>query len=746
MQFLSQIDFLYFSREYLKAAVLVCLLSVWVLVALFYYLNHYTKRRYFTIWTAAWLFYALWITLTFGMGGEKTRPLLLMFQQWCVGVAAVFLFWGSQRFLGERVPQRLIGWFLAFLLVCSYTGAFYLDHPLEMEVPLFGLIGGASLFTAWSFFKYRRKRGYVGATLLTVGFTLWGIYMISYPFLDSKDLISIALFISAVIQLLVAVSMIILVLEEVRSTQQTAVERIHTGNVERDALQTKVASTEERYRSLFEHAGEAIVITSTDDFRILELNHAAQRLLGITQAEASRQLLSAFCQTKLSGAASPRSSEEWFESIRRERPLNLTRKNGEAVPAEVDGTKIDFGGRPGYQFFLREITERARLEQQLRQAEKLSALGQMISGVAHELNNPLAVVRGYLELILTHHDLQPQTRTDLEKAARESERAAKLVRNFLSFAREGPVHRKKINFNELIQRVAELRKADFNRAGVELALDLAPGLPDVLANPDQIQQVLINLIDNALHAVAGMPKRGKLKIRTQQKDEHAHIAVEDSGPGVPAELETKIFEPFFTTKPVGTGTGLGLSIAHSIMTEHKGRIFSHRSSLGGACFVLEFPLTEPDTETLPAEESGFFSKPAAPPKHFGNILVLDDEKALAEMLGEMLDILGHKTLLSHSAGRALELIETHSFDVIISDFRMPGLDGRQFYELAKQKQPELAQRIIFLTGDVVNEETQAFIRSTGNPHLEKPFNLTKIRQAVDEVLAKTAAARVFGSC
>jgi CheY-like chemotaxis protein len=181
------------------------------------------------------------------------------------------------------------------------------------------------------------------------------------------------------------------------------------------------------------------------------------------------------------------------------------------------------------------------------------------------------------------------------------------------------------------------------------------------------------------------------------------------------------------------------------MTEHKGRILSHRSSLGGACFVLEFPVTEPGAQTLPAEDSAFFSKPADPPKHSGNILVLDDEKALAEMLGEMLDILGHKALVCHSAERALELIETHSFDVIISDFRMPGLDGRQFYELAKQKHPELARRIIFLTGDVVNEETQGFIRSTGNPHLEKPFDLARIRQAVDEVLAKTASARMAGS-
>src|SRR5437660_650474 len=126
---------LYFSREYLKAAVMVCLLSVWVLVGLFSYLNLYTRRRYFTIWTGAWLFYALWLTLSFGLQSDKPQPWLLMLEQWCVGVSAVFLFWGSQRFMGQRVPQRLIAWFLLFLFVWSYVGAFRLEDPTETEVP-----------------------------------------------------------------------------------------------------------------------------------------------------------------------------------------------------------------------------------------------------------------------------------------------------------------------------------------------------------------------------------------------------------------------------------------------------------------------------------------------------------------------------------------------------------------------------------------------------------------------------------
>lgn len=738
MPLLSQIVFdVYFPREYLKAAVLVCLLSVWVLVGLFFYLNLYTRRRYFTIWTVAWLFYALWITLNFGLYGEqRPHPLLLMVEQWCVGVAAVFLLWGSQTFLGVRVRHAIFGWFIAFLLVWSYAGAYHLDSMLQLRVPIFALIGLASVMTARSFLKYRRASGYVGATLLALGFLLWGAYMAGFPFLEHwSDLISVALFLSAAIQLFVAVSMIILVLEEVRHTHEQAVEQIETTSRQSAALQTKVASTEERYRSLFEQAAEAIVITRADDFQILELNPAAERLLGIERAESGRHALTRFCHLAGQTGETP-AQDGWFQRVCRERRLHLIRKDGSAVSVEVGGTRIDFDGQPACQFFLRELTERARLEQQLRQSEKLSALGQMISGIAHELNNPLTVVKGYLELILAHHDLSPQTRADLQKVAHESDRAAKLVRNFLAFAREQPARREALDFNELVHRVAELRKFDLIVARVDLQLELCPDLPKTTAAPDQVQQVLINLMNNAVQAVAELPRRGVVKVRTEHCDGFIHVSVEDNGPGVPPELVSRIFEPFFTTKEVGTGTGLGLSIAHSIMTEHKGRMYYQDSSLGGAAFVLEFPVTELPAEAAQsamADDAPGWSAPAAqsPP---GNILVLDDEKAIAEMLGEMLALLGHKPTLCHSATHALHLIDDHRFDLIISDFRMPGLNGQQFYERAVAKQPELAPRIVFLTGDVVNEETQMFLRSIGNPHLAKPFNLDGVKKIVADLL------------
>jgi two-component system NtrC family sensor kinase len=541
--------------------------------------------------------------------------------------------------------------------------------------------------------------------------------MFTFPFLESSgDLTSVAVFISAMIQLFLAVSMIVLVLEEARATQKT---------------------TEERYRTLFEQAGEAIIITNAEDLRILETNRAAERLLGVTAAEAGKHSFRAFCRLNSNPDTKPPTGDDWFEAICRQRAVNLVSKNAASAPVEIAGARIQFDGQTAFQFFVRELTERARLEQQLRQSEKLSALGQMISGIAHELNNPLAVVKGYLELVLAHHELTPQTRADLEKAVRESNRAAKLVGNFLSFARERPAHREMVDFNEVIRRIAELRKSDFLMAGVEPRLELASDLPGTSADPDQVQQVLMNLITNALQAMRNLSGTGQLVIHTFRNGNSIQVAVQDNGPGVPDDLVSKIFEPFFTTKEVGTGTGLGLSIAHSIMTEHGGRIFYQKAAPTGARFVLEFPIIALESAAAATTETVFLTREVeAVPS--AKVLVLDDEKALAEMLSEMLAILGHTPTVCHSAVHALELLHEQPFDLVISDFRMPILTGQQFYESAVKEYPALRRRFIFLTGDVMNEETQSFLRSTGNPHLTKPFNLARVREAVSHVLVQTS--------
>jgi PAS domain S-box-containing protein len=721
------------SGDQLKPALLISLLSVWVLVAVFYYLNTYTRRRYFTIWTAAWLFYGLWLTLLYcGVLTREGSLWPMWLAEWCLCVSAVFLLWGSLRFLGQRIKQRLIALSLGFLLVWSYVDIYWPDltrAEVQVHWSVFAFIGLASLINAGAFYRYRQTRQFLGAALLSIGFFLWGAYLCAYPLFETPPLAATGFLISTVLQLLIAVSMIILVLEQVRYTHQ------RRDLFMREKLQNKVWFTEERYQRLFQQAHEAIVIAARHDLRILELNNAAENLLGTNVRQATSQSLISFCQIKTPPEKAPQSGHQWFELICSQHPLNLVHRNGTLIPADTVGAPVEFGGQSAYQFFFRAITDRLRLEQQLRQAEKLSSMGQMISGVAHELNNPLAVIGGYLEVILASHILPAKTRLDLAKVAHESSRATRLVRNFLAFARSHPANRQMANVNELITGVVELRKFDLSLANVRIEAVLDQLLPATSIETDQIQQVLIILINNAMQALAATPEPRRIRVGTALKEGAIRITVEDNGPGVAAGVESRIFEPFFTTKEIGVGTGLGLSIAHGIMTEHRGQIRYERAALGGAAFVLELPIVSvevPQEGTQIVGAAAAALSQAAPRSE--KILVVDDEKSIVEMLGEMLGLLGYTPSLCHSASEGLQRIGETKFDLVLSDLRMPEIDGPQFYRRAMELDRRLERRFIFLTGDTVNEDTKSFLRSTGQPFLAKPFRLASIEEVTRQTL------------
>jgi hypothetical protein len=242
-------------------------------------------------------------------------------------------------------------------------------------------------------------------------------------------------------------------------------------------------------------------------------------LLGLSQNEAREQVSPFLLRGPRTAAPSRQGdSVEWVNRFCAQPHPARPEKNGGATLSQVESSRIDYQGQAAFQFFFREVTDRGRLEQQLRQAEKLSNLGQMISGVAHELNNPLSVIKGYLDLIVAHHPISPQTRADLGKVVQECDRAAKLVRQFLSFAHDHPARREMVDVNTLIQRVADLRRADIAAAGIELFMDLAPALPSTSADPDQVQQVIINLLNNAIQAMAASPRPRALRITTRIKD------------------------------------------------------------------------------------------------------------------------------------------------------------------------------------------------------------------------------------
>jgi PAS domain S-box-containing protein len=731
-----------FPLENLKAALVVSLLSVWVLVGLFYYLNRYTRRHYFTVWTGAWLFYAVWLTLNISFQGAAENPLLVMLRQWCLNATAVLLLWGSAEFLQRQNRQTLFGLFTCFLFVWSYVGAYFLEDPLQVQLPVFSVIGLASVLTGLCFYRFRTQSNYMGAGLLAMGFCLWGAHLIAYPFVQkSEQMISASFFISAVLQLFIAVSMIVLVLEEVRSDQERIQKQNVTVITEKNALQVKFTSTEERYRNLFQMANEGIIIADASTLAILEVNQAAERLLGLNTSEAIGQTVPSLVQIADPVSQPPQTGTPWFEWVVQQPQINLLRRDGRTISIAVTGSYVDWDGRRACQFFCYDLTARLHLEQHLRTVEKLSALGRMIAGVAHELNSPLAVIKGYAELMLATHDLNHKSRTDLERIAGESKSASRMVDKFLAFSSQHKLEQRATHLNKLVCQAAELCQLNPLAHGVEIKLELDELLPDASADADQLYQALSSVVTNALQAMAGQTGRHQLRMCTLQDEGQVAILVEDSGPGVPEALRAKIFEPFFTTKGVGGGTGLGLTIAHSIIADHQGSISCQKSSLGGAAFLLKVPVMQIETASVSPVilEPQVFLPAAEVPSEPAHILVVDDVESLAEMVGEILKVLGYLPTVCYSATRAMELLESQHFDLIFSDFRMPEVNGEQFYEMLKISHPEMTQQIVYITGDLVNEETRHFIESSGVPFLTKPLTLAALQQTAAHHLALQAA-------
>ena len=718
----------------LETALLISLLSACVLVGLFKFLNRYTHRDYFTIWTAGWLFYALFLAISLLVDPARPAAGLVMSQNWCVGTAAIMMFWGSFKFVTFKPGQNIILVMLGVVTLWSCAAAYEFPGELWIQVPGFALLSLASFFTAFTFFLHRGRTRFVAGGLLSLGFTGWGFYLASYPFLASTpELLSAGFLTSGVLQLFIGVSMIILVLEEVKADMRQAEEKYLQQKDVADQFQGEAARHQESYRQLFENASEAIIIVSATDLSILDLNEAARTLLRIP-GWLRGSPITRYCAWNPADQANP---AKWLEGICEAFECGLTREDGSVVRAQVRGGPIPFSGLAAFQLFFTEMTRRAKLEQQLRQAEKLSALGQMISGVAHELNNPLAVIKGYTDLMLLSHNLDQETRATLIKVAQEGNRAARLVHNFLSFAQpEAPEH-SHLEFNALVQRSLNLRSGDLQAARTELILNLAPDDLPVLGDASQLSQVISHIINNAMQAMAGQSTRPTLIISTRSHDEKIQLRIEDSGPGVPDDVLPHIFDPFYSTRPAGAGAGLGLSICYSIVLHHKGRLYYEPRVPAGACFTVELPLAQ---ESAPGAanrlQPSLRPTTAEPAPNNRRIMVVDDEAGIADLLKEMLRLLGYDAVSFNNPEQALAALAEEPCDAVISDFRMPGMNGGQLYQSTIRQHPYLAGRFIFVTGDIINEETKSFFQTTGLPYILKPFQLASVEAAVENALKK----------
>ena len=378
-------------------------------------------------------------------------------------------------------------------------------------------------------------------------------------------------------------------------------------------------------------------------------------------------------------------------------------------------------------------TETRRLQHQLIQSEKMSAVGQLIAGVAHDLNNPLASVVGFADYLLEKPESTPENMLEPLKAIQqEAERAAAIVRNLLSFARKQEGRHTPHQIGSLINSTLVLLNNQLMAQKVETVIHIEPDLPPVSVDENKIKQVFVNLISNAAQAIAGSGIGGTITVRAERWLDGIAVNVEDDGPGIPSAVAERIFEPFFTTKREQEGTGLGLSICQGLIKEHGGHITLVDSSPGRTCFRVELPagvsiVPEPD-------EVSAGPGPLA-------ILVVDDEPHILHYMKAALESWGHIVTVAVDGAEALERIEQSEPDLVVTDIRMPRLSGRELYERLLDNRPRLADRLVFSTGDTVRGDTLEFLESFGRPFLKKPFSLKELKTLLSETEARLLSRR-----
>jgi CheY-like chemotaxis protein/two-component sensor histidine kinase len=376
----------------------------------------------------------------------------------------------------------------------------------------------------------------------------------------------------------------------------------------------------------------------------------------------------------------------------------------------------------------RDVTERTQAEQALRQTEKLAAMGSLLAGVAHELNNPLSVILGQAELLRRTAGSGPLAQK-ADQIAQAAGRCASIVGNFLALARQRPPERRRVALNEVVREALDIVAYPLRMDGVDVVVDLDTELPILVGDPHQLHQVVLNLVTNAQDAMRGMdgPKMMVVSTSFERATRRLRLEVSDTGPGIPPAIRPRLFEPFFTTKPQGQGTGLGLSLCQGIVENHGGTIEAESEEGKGALFRVLLPLElQRDTELELVA--------GAEQRKGGKILVVDDEAHVAGVLAEMLAVDGHRIDVAQNGALALDRLRQASYDLVLSDIRMPELDGLGLYQEVRRLHPEMSRRFVFLTGDRLSAETGKFLASAGAPSLAKPFHLDEVLSVVRRML------------
>lgn len=464
------------------------------------------------------------------------------------------------------------------------------------------------------------------------------------------------------------------------------------------------------------------------DYSILEANRHFLETMGLTeQSVTSRGVYEVFgAQPPLPIICPIRKSIDTLSPAE----LELTTPEGKVLVWQSYPMAGGDGSEPrSAVVYIQDVTEKRLLTQKLIQADKLSSLGELVSGVAHELNNPLTGIMCFSELLLEER-LGESADAKLRKVNDASHRCKKIIENLLTFARWKRPEKKYDDVNRIIKDSVEFRTYQLSMDNIEIRLDLGQSVPGTMVDASQIQQVFLNLINNARDAIREKGPSGRIEITSRLSGGKIVVSVTDTGKGFSEEVANRLFDPFFTTKDVGKGTGLGLSISYGIINEHGGNIYASSRPRVGTTFVVELPVIEDDEFSFAGEGRSRQDRVSVKGKR---ALVLDDEPIVLDLLADSLTGFGFEVEKHSSAEDAVKRISGSDFDLIISDIKMPGLGGKGFYREVERVCPEALRKIIFISGDSMGEETLAFLETIGNQSLKKPFTLDELSEAVSRM-------------
>jgi two-component system NtrC family sensor kinase len=377
---------------------------------------------------------------------------------------------------------------------------------------------------------------------------------------------------------------------------------------------------------------------------------------------------------------------------------------------------------------IKDVTAQKQLEIQLHQNEKLAALGRLVAGAAHELNNPLAVILGLAQLQLLE-SLPPALRADIEQIERAALRASHIVEHLRMFARPQPAEPQSIDLGRMVGDTLDRLQAEIAARSIGIAVHIAPELPNLVADEHQLEQVLFNIIQNAVLALSSnSPDRPRtLTIHAVAVSDMIQLAIGDNGPGIAPDALARIFDPFFTTRRVGEGSGLGLSIVHAIVQQHGGRIWAESELGQGATFYVDLPIGAAPHAPVPMSEP--------PAQVTGRLLLAEDEDSVRTVAARCLARLGYQVDTVADGAAALEQALAQEYDMVISDLQMPGMDGATLYHQLHKQRPAL--RWLILTGDTMGEHSRTFLETTALPVLPKPFTRDQLAARVAESLGLT---------